>query len=243
MYPIICSIGPIHIYSYGLMLAIAVVVCAFLMSRDAKTMGIDSQVIFDCVFWVILVGLLGARLFYIILNWSFFTENPLEVIMIQRGGLAWQGSLIVGSITGIVFIKRKKLPLLPMLDLAAPYIALGQAIGRVGCFLNGCCYGKASDHGIYFPVHDARLIPTQLYCSLGLVIIFFILKYYRHVEKIPGKIFLAYLILASALRFFIEFLRADHYRTFLGLSVYQWVSVVILTLALGVYFKWPRRTP
>ena len=242
MYPIICDIGPIHIYSYGLMLAIAVMVCAFLMSRDASKMGIDSQVIFDAIFWVILIGLMGARLFYIVLNWSFFAENPLEMIMIQRGGLAWQGSLVFGLGTGIIFLKRKKLPLLPILDLAAPYIALGQAIGRVGCFLNGCCYGKATVHGIYFPVHDARLHPTQLYCSLGLFFIFFLLKYYRRISKIPGEVFIAYLILASVLRFFVEFWRADHYRTFLSLSVYQWVSLTVLILALGVW-RCRRRTP
>ena len=243
MFPIICKIGPLSLYSYGLMLAVAVIVCSFLMSREAKPLGIAPEVIFDFVFWVIFIGLLGARFFYILLNVSFFIKNPLEIIMIQRGGIAWQGSLIAGTLSAVVFIRRKKLPLLTIFDLVAPYIALGQAIGRIGCFLNGCCYGKPSPHGIYFPVHADRLYPTQLFCSLGLLIIFLILRFNRQKFKIPGQLFISYLVLASTLRFVIEFFRGDHDQTFLGLSVYQWMSLAILSIGLGIYSRWRRHTP
>ena len=163
--------------------------------------------------------------------------------MIQRGGLAWQGGLIAGVICALMFIKIKKLPLLSTLDLAAPYIALGQAIGRVGCFLNGCCQGLPTAHGIYFPVHGERLHPTQLYCAVGLLIIFFILRFNRCHFKSPGQLFAMYLMMASILRFFIEFVRGDHDHTFFNLSIYQWMTIVIFSFGLGMYQRCRRNTP
>ena len=139
MFPVICKFGPFTVYSYGLMLAVAVAVCSILLSRDARKAGIPADTIFDLVFWVMLSGLLGARLFFILTNWDLFAQEPLEMIKIQNGGLSWQGGLILGSLAGMGYVKRKRLPLLQMLDLSAPYLALGQAIGRIGCFLNGCC--------------------------------------------------------------------------------------------------------
>lgn len=244
MYPTICTIGPLTIYSYGVMLAMAVIVCTFLLSRDAKKIGIDANLIFDFVFTVVLSGILGARLFFVLLNVDYFFQYPLEVIMIHNGGLAFQGGLIAGIATGLWFIKRKQLHLLQMADLVAPYVALGQSIGRVGCFLNGCCYGRHSDHGIFFPVHADTLHPTQLYSTLGLLAIFFVLKKYKSLSTIPGDTFVLYLLLASILRFTVEFFRADHHFFILGFSVYQIVCIVIFCLSLYVHtrLKSQRRT-
>lgn len=236
MYPVIVQLGPLTIYSYGLMLAVAVIVCTFLLSRDARGKGINPEMVFDLVFWTVLAGIAGARLFYIILNWEFFRQNLLEMVMIQKGGLSWQGGLIFGGLAGAGFIRRKKLPLREMLDLAAPYVALGQSIGRIGCFFNGCCYGKEVSWGIFFPVHHAHLHPTQLYSALGLFVIFVILKYYRRVSPFQGSIFLLYIVLASAERFGVEFFRGDHQEFFWGLSIYQWVCLGFAALAVRGYF-------
>ena len=234
MLPIIAKIGPFTIYSYGLMLAVAVVVCSFLLSRDAgRKMGTKPELIYDLAFWVVLGGIIGARIFFIFLNLDMFIANPLEMIMIQNGGLAFQGGLILGCLTGIWFVKKHKLPLSKMLDLTAPYLALGQAIGRIGCFLNGCCYGKEVSWGIYCPVHDAKLHPTQLYESVGLVILFFILKNYNSTSKKPGEIFFIYLFGAALLRFVNEFFRADHVELAWGLSIFQCVALGLL--AISVY--------
>lgn len=236
MYPTICTIGPFTIYSYGLMLAVAVFFASFLASREAPRAGIKPELIFDLTFWVILFGLLGARIFYILLDLSFFMANPLEMIMIQKGGLAWQGGLILGTIAGIGFVRKKGLPLLKMLDFSLPYVALGQAIGRLGCFLNGCCYGKEVSWGVFFPIHQARLHPTQLYEFLGLVVIFFILKGAQRKSPWPGKIFLLYLVLASILRFAIEFIRADQLWMAAGLSLNQWISLGLIAASIPAYF-------
>ncbi len=229
MHPIIGHLGPLTIYSFGLLLALAVVLCSFLLSRDAKRVGISQEVIFDFVFWVILGGIVGARLFFVVLNFSDFAADPKEIIMIANGGLAWQGGLILGGLAGLVFVRRKKLSLTFMVDLSAPYLALGQAIGRIGCFLNGCCYGKEASWGIYFPVHQSRLQPTQLYDTGMLLGIFFLLKALQRKSLRQGQIFAAYLMLASVERFINEFFRGDHINTAVGLSIFQLVS-------LGVFF-------
>jgi len=228
---IIPLIMPVTIYSYGLMLAIAVVVSTLLLAHDAYRSNINPDIIFDLVFWAVIGGIIGARIFYIILNYPFFIKYPGEIIMVQNGGLAWQGGLILGSIVVMLFIKARKLPLSRMLDVLVPYLALGQSIGRVGCFLNGCCYGRPFDGGIYFPVHDATLHPTQLYLSVGYLIIYIILKQYQKFSETPGLVFTSYLILASSLRFGVEFFRADHDILFLGLSIFQFVCFGILMLS------------
>ena len=235
MFPIVCQIGPFTVYSYGVMLAVAVMVCTFLLSRDARALGISSEKIFDFVFWVVLSGIAGARLFFILLNFNYFVNNPWEVVMIQKGGLAWQGSLILGTIAALVYIRKQRLPPASFLDIVAPYAALGQAIGRVGCFLNGCCYGKPLVWGIFFPVHQTKLHPTQLYDSLGLLLIFFVLKKYQRLNKIPGRVFILYLILASLQRFIIEFFRADHEILLFGLSIFQVICLVLVFAAIAAY--------
>ena len=237
MLPIICKIGPLTIHSYGLMLAISVLVCTFLLTKDARPYGITSEVVFDLVFWVVLAGIIGARIFYIFLNLNFFLQYPLEMMMVQNGGLAWQGGLILGSMVGVWYTKKNKLSLKNTLDLVAPYIALGESIGRIGCFLNGCCFGKEVSWGIYFPVHHARLHPTQLYTMAGLLSIFFILKKYQKISKIKGDVFVLYLFLASILRFLIEFVRADHYVTFLGLSIYQFFCIGFIITSIFLHKK------
>lgn len=244
MFPIICKIGPITIYSYGLMLAVAVIVCSALLSRDAKSFGLKSDQIFDVVFWSVIGGLVGARLFYIFLNWHFFKEYPLEMIMVQKGGLAWQGALILGTLSGLLYVYLKKLPLLLVLDLCAPYIALGHSIGRIGCFLNGCCYGRPVSWGIYFPLHEARLHPTQLYDSAGLLLIFLVLKKYQGRVKWQGCVFALYMILASGLRFGVEYFRADHAILIWGMSLFQVVSLVLAGggAALFIFLKAKYRT-
>ena len=178
-------------------------------------------------------GLLGARLFYIILNFDFFSQNPSEILMIQNGGLAVQGAMLGGFLAALIYIKRKKLPLLIMVDLSVAYAALGQSIGRMGCFLNGCCYGKPVSWGIYFPVHGDHLHPTQIYLVVGNLLIFFILRSFYKKNHVQGQTLCLYVGLASLLRFCVEFYRADHYQTFVGLSVYQWVALGFVLAAVS----------
>jgi phosphatidylglycerol:prolipoprotein diacylglycerol transferase len=237
MFPVIFQIGPLKIYSYGLALALAVLVCTSLLSRDAEKSGIKRDVIMDLAFWCVVGGILGARLFYIFLNLSFFIENPLEIPQIQNGGLAWQGGFIGGFFSGFIFVYRRKLSFLQLLDLSAPYLALGQAIGRVGCFFNGCCVGQHASWGIYFPIHQGTFIPTQLFEFFALVILFFFLKFYQNKPHVLGQVFVVYLMLASIVRFIIQFYR-DDYSVDIGiLSVFQLMCISFFVLS-GAGFAW-----
>jgi len=231
MYPTICYIGPVPLRSFGLLLAMAILTCYIFLKSDAKEQGIESHIILDLIFATVVGGLIGARLFFVLLNYSYFLENPLEIFFVAQGGLAWQGGLILGCLSGVWFVKRKHLKLSLILDLVAPYLALGQAIGRIGCFLNGCCHGRAVSWGIYFPNFDAHLHPTQLYSSGGLFVIFLLLKGYQKNTPFAGGVFVLYLILAAFWRIIVEFFRADHYVLFLGLSVFQWVCLSIIIVA------------
>lgn len=222
------------------MIAIAAVVCAFLLSRDAKVYKILPEVIYDLMFWVVAWGIIGARIFYVFLLWDYFSENPLEIIMIMHGGLAWQGGLLGGCLAGVWFVKFKKLKLRTFIDLVAPYIALGQAIGRLGCFFNGCCYGKPVAWGLYFPVHHAKLIPTQLYETGGLFLAFFILKYAQRQPHRTGMIFVLYLWLAALERFIVEFYRADHDVLWGGLSLFQYISLAMIIIGGFLFWKFKR---
>ncbi len=224
MQPIICKIGPFNVYSYGLMLAVAFFISSTLARKEAKRQGIDPEMIFNLLFIVFVFGILGARIFYVIENFGYYSKNPAEIIFLQHGGLAWFGGLIFGTIIGIVYLKKEKLALYKVLDLVAPFVALGQAFGRIGCLLNGCCQGRESVFGIYFQTHDAILIPTQAYSSLLLIIIYVFLRLLQKSKRLAGEIFFAYLMLYSVKRFFIEFWRADNPEVYHGLTLFQLLS-------------------
>ncbi|MEW5895176.1 MAG: prolipoprotein diacylglyceryl transferase, partial [Candidatus Omnitrophota bacterium] len=209
MHPTLCRVGPLTIYSFGVMVALAAIICSVLMARESVRRGYRSSEVVDFVFWTVLSGIVGARIFYVLLNISFFLKHPLQIVLIHEGGLAWQGGFFLAGVFVFVFIKKKHWPLWQTADFIAPYLALGHAIGRIGCFLNGCCYGREVPWGIYFPVHDAHLHPTQLYESLSLFILFFLLKYFQKKTQ-AGQTFAFYLIAASFIRFIVEFFRADH---------------------------------
>jgi phosphatidylglycerol:prolipoprotein diacylglycerol transferase len=231
MHPEICKLGPFTIYSYGLMLVIAFMVSTFLAGRAAKKNGIDPDIIFNLCFVVFISGIIGARVFYVASNWSYYLNNLPEMIMLQKGGLAWFGGLIAGVFCGIFYLKVKKLAVLKIGDLIAPFVVLAQAIGRLGCFLNGCCYGKESAFGIYSAQQEATLIPTQLYSSLLLVLIFIILRVLQERPHKTGQIFFAYLLLYSAKRFFMEFWRGDSPSFLSQLTLFQLISIVIFLVA------------
>lgn len=237
MHPILFQIGPLTIYSYGAMLAVAVVACSFLLSRDAAKTGLNREIVYDLVFWVVLGGIIGARVFYICISWEYFSHDLLEMLMINRGGLAWQGGFFGGALAGVWFARRCRLSLRALLDLCAPYIALGQSIGRVGCFLNGCCFGKPWDHGIFFPTHQARLYPTQLYETAGLFLIFVVLKIAGRRSHQPGMVFVLYLWLAAIERFIVEFYRADHDTLWLGLSLFQYIALVVFVIGIVIFVR------
>ncbi len=233
MHPTICTIGPFTIYSYGLMLALAFVVGQYLAACQARKEKINPEVIFNFLFLSVISGIAGARVFYVLENLQYYLGDPLEIIMFQHGGLSWFGGLILGGSCGVLYLKKKGMPIYRALDLVAPFIALSQAIGRIGCLLNGCCYGKVAEWVFWFPDKGEPLIPTQAYSSFALILIFFVLRFMQERPHKNGEIFFAYLLLYSLKRFFIEFWRGDNSVILWGMTLFQILSVVVFFLALA----------
>lgn len=231
MFPVICKIGPITFYSYGLLLAIAVVVSSILASMRARVENINPEIIFNLCFLSFIFGIIGARIFYIIENFHYYFKNPLEIIMLQHGGLSWYGGLAAGIIFAVLYIKKRRLALYKILDLISPFLALGQAIGRIGCLLNGCCFGSVYISGLYFGVHNLIIIPVQIISSGILILIFLLLRFFQNKPHREGQIFFLYLLLYSLKRFFVEFWRRDNPAFFLGFSLFQIISIAIFVFS------------
>ena len=216
MHPVLFKIGPYSVYSYGAMLALAFLVCSFLAKRRAASIGMDGEKILDLTVLLIMSGVIGGRIMFVVLDLEYFKTRPLDIFKLWEGGLVWYGGLILAVISGAVFLRIYKMPILKTADLMMPYVALGQAIGRIGCFLNGCCYGKTP------------ALPTQLFESAAMLIVYLILR-----RRVPsnGRTFFLYLILYSVFRFFNEFIRGDNMLAVMGLTFSQFISVIIFTAA------------
>lgn len=262
MYPVICRLGPLTVYSYGLSLVLAFTIATLLLRRQAREQGLNPELLFNLSFVILVSGIVGARILYVILNLKTYLNKPLQILMLNQGGLAWFGGLIVASLSCMVYLSYKGLDIYKIFDLTIPYVALGQAIGRIGCFLNGCCYGLESlRFGLYFPTHDAVLIPTQLYSSLALLGIYIILRVkqlrvyphtnlqYQHnrIQEVGvgayrrGEIFYLYLFLYCLWRFFIEFFRADSEIFILNLSIFQIFSIILFILSIVMLIRIKRQ--
>ena len=242
MQPVLISIGKIHVYSWGFMLAIAVIIAIVGISRLFTKEGYQPDMVLDLVILCVLFGIIGGRLAYVFTyEWTEFTAHPLSVFSLQDGGikgLAWYGGLVGGLIPFVIYLRRKKLSFWAVADMFAPYLALGYALVRIGCFLNGCCYGNitGSAFGVVFPAVDAySRHPTQLYSSALNVLLFIILIRFYPRRKFSGQVFLLYVIGYAIYRFIVEFFRATE--IFVGpLSLGQFYTLGLLLLAILAYY-------
>lgn len=239
MHPILFQIGNFKIYSYGAMVASGFLIAVYLASREARQSGIAPQKIFDLGLYALIAGIIGARALHVLLDFEYYANYPLEIILITKGGLAFQGGLVTGIIGAWLFIKRNGMPLWKTADIFVPYVALGQAIGRIGCLLNGCCYGKPtiSSIGIHLPGHIFPVHPTQLYSSLFLLSAFLALRQIYRKRIFDGAVFFSYLIIFSAGRFFIDFYRGDLRGVLFGLTTSQLISILIILLSIVFIVK------
>lgn len=240
MHPILFKAGPCSVYSYGAMLALAFLVCSFLAKRRAESLAMDGDRILDFTVLLVISGVIGGRLMFVLLDLDYFRDRPLDVFKLWEGGLVWYGGFILAVICGLIFLLIYKMPILKTADLMIPYVALGQAIGRIGCFLNGCCYGKATalPIGVVFNPEQGAVLPTQLFESAAMFIIYLVLR-----RRLPsnGKIFFLYLILYSAFRFFVEFFRGDNTVIIMGFTFSQAVSIAVFTAAVILWKAIPSK--
>ncbi len=233
MHPVLLKIGPITIYSYGVAIACAFLISTWLAGRRARDTGIEPGRIFDFAVWLLLSGIAGARLLYVILHPGEFAGRPLRIFNLSHPGLAIFGGIVFGLLGGVLFLRINRLPVTRVLDLVSPYVAFGQSIGRIGCLLYGCCYGRPSSLpiAIRFPGGGQPVHPVQIYESLACLLLFLFLRWRQERTRISGRIFLEYLFLYSLVRFFTEFFRGDNPPFWLHLSLFQLMGIVIMIVS------------
>ncbi len=218
MHPILITLpGGFQIHTYGLALALAILAPVYMTQRWGKEEGMPEDFGMDLALICFLGGIGGARLEYVRANWSDFQGNLLQIVNIRQGGQVLYGGVILVVLLLMLYVRRRKIPPLKLLDLCVPMLALGQAIGRMGCLAAGCCYGKEADvaWAITFteplsraPQHLA-LHPTQIYDSLYCLMLCGLLVWMRPRRKFQGQLFLTFFTLYPILRTINETFRAD----------------------------------
>jgi phosphatidylglycerol:prolipoprotein diacylglycerol transferase len=256
MFPRLIQIGSFYLPTYGVILAIAYLVGIWMLRRKARAEGLPEQKIFDFSLYVLAAAILGAKALLVIVEWRRYASNPRSLVEVLRSGGVFYGGLIAATTVGIWYMKKHRLPAWKVADMGAPSIALGEAIGRWGCFAAGCCYGKPTDGplGVRFTdpfAHDAvgtpldvSLHPTQIYLSINAFLIFLILQWAYRRRTFDGEVFWLYVLLYAITRGLIENFRGDSVRGFLipgVLSTSQFIGLVAAAAAVGMLVLLSRR--
>jgi phosphatidylglycerol---prolipoprotein diacylglyceryl transferase len=250
------------VFGFGLMLTIALFASIWLAERRARREGLDPDQVSALAVWTLVGGLIGARAFFVIEYWDRF-KSPWEILEIWNGGIVFYGCIIGGALAILLFRRLHPFPLRPMVDLIAPSLAVGAAFGRLGCFLNGCCYGDVCHlpWAVTFPRasspwnHQATLglisesasrslpvHPTQIYSAIDGFLLLFLLSAYYPLRRRDGEVMALLMVTYPVTRFLIERLRSDEPGLILGLTVSQGISVALFTGGL-VFWAYLSRLP
>jgi len=251
--PVFLKLGIITIYWYGLFIVLGIIAALFLVLLLARRFKINPEIIWDLSFYLVLFGIIGARIYEIFLEFPYYVNHPTQILKIWEGGLAIHGAIIAGAITLFIYIKKNKLDFWPLLAIIAPGIALGQAIGRFGNWFNQELFGLPTNLPWGIPIalvnrplefiNQNFFHPTFLYESLGSLLIAIFLFTWLYNQKnnlskqVAMKISASYLALYSLLRFGLEFIKVDKTPMFIGLRWPQVISLIIIIVAIIIYQK------
>jgi phosphatidylglycerol:prolipoprotein diacylglycerol transferase len=246
------QLGGLTIHWYGILVALGFVAGIWTAGRRALHNNLPQETIVDIGPWLILGGIFGARLFYVVSYWDdYFSDRPfLDVFKVYQGGLVFFGGLFGATLFGLIYIRLKKLPLWKTTDVLAPSVALGHSFGRFGCLMNGCCYGKPTESflGIHFPdAHETLGIavhPTQIYDAMLNLGLYVFLAWTFKRKTFDGQIFALYLVIYSLFRFTVEFTRGDYSVRYLGdwATPAQIISLLLFTIGSAVFYHCYSRT-
>ncbi|MGC8639264.1 MAG: prolipoprotein diacylglyceryl transferase [Isosphaeraceae bacterium] len=255
--------GGIKVFGYGTMLVLAFVGSTWMATWRARREKLDPEIILDMAFWIFLIGLVGARLFYCIQYWGRDIKSLLEVIQYWKGGIVYYGGILGGVTAFFVYRHFRPFPLRPYLDVMAPAIMVGTLFGRLGCFLNGCCYGDVCNvpWAVRFPkpsvawhdqwlnglippdaTYSSPLHPTQLYSSFDSLVIMILLLAFYPLRRRDGEVLGLLMVTYPITRFLIEYLRNDEGVFFAGMTISQNISIALFLGGLA-YWLWLSRLP
>lgn len=238
------NLGGIHIYWYGIIIGIGVLLGLLLAMRESERRGLPKELFMDLILYAVPIAIVCARIYYVTFEWNYYSKNPGDIIKIWEGGIAIHGALIGAVITTFVFAKIKKVSFWKLTDIAAPSLLLGQAIGRWGNFMNQEAHGgevtRAFLENLHLPpfiinqmyINGAYYHPTFLYESLWNLLGVVVLLLLRKVNLRRGELFLSYLIWYSVGRFFIEGLRTDSLMLTQSLRMAQVISITLIIAAI-----------
>ncbi|MEW6142161.1 MAG: prolipoprotein diacylglyceryl transferase [Chloroflexota bacterium] len=235
--PIAFWLGPVPIAWYGIMIVLAMVAIVLFSAREAKRYGIPREQIYELAVYAILAGIVGARLVHIVDYWSYYSQHPFEILSFE--GFAVWGAILGAAVATGLYAWRRRISFWKLGDIVAPGAVLAQAIGRVGCTLNGCCYGTPTDVPWAFMWTDPRsyapvgvaVHPAQVYLLLWNLVVFGLLLWLRSRIRPQGAIFLIYLIAYAIGDFSIRFIREGEL-PLAGLLQAQVISLVVLLVAV-----------
>lgn len=248
-------IGSLSVHWYGLLLAIGFLIGLWTASRRAMRDGMGPEKVFDAGAWLIVGAIIGARALYVVSYWDQMLHDPLfpqapwtEIFMVQRGGLVFYGGLIGATASCLLYVRRKQLPLWKFADALAPSVALGYVPGRIGCLMNGCCYGRETSvpWAIQFPqdhqTFPAHVHPTQIYDSLLSLGLYLGLAWLHRHRKFDGQVLASYLLCYAATRSLVEVFRGDYPARYLGglATPAHLVSLAIFATGAIVYWRLSR---
>jgi phosphatidylglycerol:prolipoprotein diacylglycerol transferase len=254
MYPILFEIGGFPVYTYGLLLAAAYLLGLQFALVRARARGLDPNRVMDLGIWIIVSALVGAKLLLLVVEFDKFGRDPAELLNLARSGGVFYGGLIAAVVVALWYLRRHRMPVWTVTDVFAPGIALGHAVGRLGCLFAGCCFGRPTDLPWAITFHSefaARnvgtplgipLHPTQLYeAGAELLILLLLLATERRGRPFPGRTFWGYLLLYGVSRFVIEFYRNDPRGMVGDLSTSQFVSILLVPLSIVMLIVLGRR--
>lgn len=238
MFPNLLHFGKFSVHAYGLCLAIGFLLGMLRMVKVSEKYGINKDYIYDLGIFILLAGVIGSRLLYVLCNIHEYTLK--SAFSVWEGGLSFQGGIILGIIVGWIYAYFRKLNMWTVLDILCPSVCIGYAVTRIGCFLNGCCYGIESSMPWAVPMCDSKVMcePVQLYSCAISFLMFFLLTKFEFKSKKPGLVFNMYLIFYGVYRFFIEFIRhhiASDY-LFWNLSGGQVMALGMVIAGLILYY-------
>ena len=249
MHPVLFHVGRLTLHTYGLLVATGVLLGLWLARRQAARAGLDPERVWNLGIYMVLAALVGAKLWLVVVDWSYYVAHPGEIFSfgtLLSGGV-YYGGFLTAFVVALFYARHFRLRFLPLADVYAAPLALGHAIGRLGCFAAGCCYGKptALPWGVTFSDPYARelvgtplgipLHPTQLYESAAEFLIFVFLVFLGRRQRFTGQLFAAYAMLYGLGRGIIEFFRGDPDRTLFAGDAFSLMQVVSVALiALGV---------